>query len=220
MALVSKLSTLYYQLLNGLKYAEGLPALAFRLYLAPIFIATGWHKLHNIEDIAAWFGNPDWGLGLPAPELLAYFAAYTELLGGLALVLGLATRLISIPLMVTMVVAALTAHWDNGWFAIASSNPDTSIAKILEVIGFPGAKESLENSLEVATRLGAAKEILQENGNYSWLTGRGSIVVLNNGIEFATTYFIMCLSLLFIGGGRFVSVDYYLSKMFPDPATQ
>jgi len=215
MAFLSNMAGWYYRLLNSLRHVEGLPALALRLYLAPIFIATGLHKLANIDDIAAWFGNPDWGLGLPMPELMAYMAAYTEFLGGLALLLGLATRLVSIPLIVTMVVAALTAHWDNGWFAIASSNPDTSIAKVLEMVGFPGARESLENSLAVADRLGRAKDILQENGNYSWLTERGSLVVLNNGIEFAATYTIMCLSLLYMGGGRYVSVDYYLRRLFP-----
>ena len=57
-----------------------------------------------------------------------------------------------------------------------------------------------------------AKDILQEYGNYEWLTENGSFVVLNNGIEFAATYFIMLLSLFFIGSGRFVSVDYYLKQ--------
>ncbi|MCV6615413.1 MAG: DoxX family protein [Cellvibrionaceae bacterium] len=209
------LPALYYRLIGGLRHLDGLPPLALRLYLAPIFIAAGLHKLNNIEDIAAWFGNPDWGLGLPAPELMAYLAAYTELLGGLALVLGLATRLVSIPLLITMLVAALAAHWDNGWFAIAPSNPDTSIATVLEPIGFPGAKQSLENSLEVANRLGRARDILGEHGNYDWLTAKGSLVVLNNGIEFAATYFIMLLVLLFSGGGRYVSVDYYLSRLLP-----
>lgn len=216
MAFLSTLAHWYYLALHKLRYADGLPALALRLYLAPIFISTGLHKLHNIDDIVAWFGNPDWGLGLPAPELMAYLASYTELLGGLALLFGLSTRLVSIPLMATMVVAALTAHWENGWFAIASSNPETSIAKVLEMINFPGAKESLENSLEVGERLGRAKEILRENSNYDWITGRGGLVVLNNGIEFAATYFIMCLSLLFMGGGRYFSVDYYLSRLFPE----
>ncbi|WP_299772672.1 DoxX family protein [uncultured Pseudoteredinibacter sp.] len=217
MSLVANVSALYYRTVDAFAHIDGLPALLLRVYLAPIFITAGLHKINHIEDIISWFGNPDWGLGLPAPELMAYLAAYTEFLGGFALLLGLATRLVAIPLMVTMLVAALTAHWDNGWFAIASSGQETSIAYVLEMIGFPGAKESLENSLEVATRLGRAKEILEENGNYSWLSGKGSFVVLNNGIEFAATYFIMLLSLFFTGGGRYVSADHYLAKVFPKP---
>ena len=41
-------------------------------------------------------------------------------------------------------------------------------------------------------------------------------MVLNNGIEFAVTYLIMLFALLFTGGGRYVSVDYYLSRLFPN----
>ena len=42
-------------------------------------------------------------------------------------------------------------------------------------------------------------------------------MVLNNGIEFAVTYPVMLLSLLFTGGGRYVSVDYYLSRRLGSP---
>ena len=67
-------------------------------------------------------------------------------------------------------------------------------------------------------RLGAAREILQEHGNYSWLTEKGSYVILNNGIEFGVTYLVMLLGLLFTGGGRFTSIDYYLSRLYPAQA--
>lgn len=186
----------YYNIHNAifprLQYLDGLAPLAMRLYLFPVFWMAGTQKLAHIDNTIEWFGNPDWGLGLPAPELLAYLAAYTEAVGALLLLLGLATRWISIPLMVTMLVAAFAVHWGNGWAAIADSS-----------------------SQEVAVRLGAAKEILQEHGNYSWLTEKGNFVILNNGIEFAVTYFIMLLSLLFTGGGRFTSIDYFLSRLLP-----
>ena len=94
--------------------------------------------------------------------------------------------------MVTMLVAIFAVHWDNGWFAIAQSA-----------------------DVGVAERLSAARDILQEHGNYSWLTGKGSFVILQNGIEFAVTYLVMLFALLFTGGGRFVSVDYYLGLLFP-----
>lgn len=186
----------YYTIHNAifprLQYLDGLAPLALRLYLVPVFWMAGTKKIAGIDNTIEWFGNPDWGLGLPAPELLAYLAAYTEAIGALLLLLGLATRWISIPLMVTMVVAIFAVHWDHGWAAIADSG-----------------------SQEVAVRLGAAKDILRENGNYTWLTEKGGFVILNNGIEFAVTYLIMLLALLFTGGGRFVSVDYYLSRLFP-----
>ena len=137
--------------------------------------------------------------------LMVLLAASAELLGGVALLLGLATRLMVIPLMFTMLVAAGTSHWDNGWFAIAPGDPDTSTAKVLATIGIPAAERSLQNSEEVGARISTARRILRENGDYGWLTEKGSFVILNNGIEFAATYFIMLLSLLFTGAGRWVS---------------
>ncbi len=186
----------YYTIHNAifprLKTLDGLPALAMRLYLVPVFWMAGTRKISSIDSTIDWFGNPDWGLGLPAPELLAYLAAYTEAIGALLLLLGLATRWICIPLMATMLVAIFAVHWDHGWAAIADSS-----------------------AREVAVRLGAAKDLLREYGNYSWLTEKGNFVILNNGIEFAVTYLIMLSALLFSGGGRFVSVDYYLSRLYP-----
>ena len=203
-----------YNLLNKTRGIDFLAPLALRLYLAPIMLAAGFHKLHEFEEIVSWFGNEEWGLGLPFPWIMAFMATATEIIGGFALLLGAAVRWISVPLMITMLVAATTAHWENGWFAIAPSNPDTSTAKVLAQVGFPGAKESLENSVEVGKRLERAKDILREHGNYSWLTGRGGIVVLNNGIEFSATYFIMLLTLFFVGAGRYLSIDYWLARKF------
>ena len=183
-------------LFDQFRFADGLAPLLLRLYLAPVMLQAGWTKLMSFEDTAAWFGNPDWGLGLPFPELMAALATGTELMGGALLVVGLAVRWVSIPLMVTMLVAAVTVHWENGWLAIADNSSWLANERIAEA----------------GERLSRAKSILQEHGNYSWLTGRGSLVVLNNGIEFAATYFIMLLSLFFTGGGRYTSVDYWLAR--------
>ncbi|MGB1244228.1 MAG: DoxX family protein [Porticoccaceae bacterium] len=199
-------------LISKLKTIDWLGPLALRLYLAPIFIAVGAHKFANFDSMVAWFGNADWGLGLPMPRLMVFLAASAELFGGVALLLGLATRLLVLPLMITMLVAAGTTHWDNGWFAIAPADPQTSTATVLAAVGIPAAARSLQNSEEVGQRVAAAKSLLRRHGNYSWLTEKGSFVVLNNGIEFAATYFIMLLSLLFTGAGRWVSADYWIAR--------
>ncbi|MEH6516651.1 MAG: DoxX family protein [Halioglobus sp.] len=191
-ALIELYYTIHRAIFPRLQHFDGLAALALRLYLVPIFWMAGTQKLSHIDSTIDWFGNPDWGLGLPFPTLLAYMAAYTEAIGALLLLVGLATRWISIPLMATMLVAIFAVHWDSGWAAIADSSAQ-----------------------DVAVRLGAAKDILREHGNYSWLTEKGGLVILNNGIEFAVTYLIMLFALLFTGGGRYVSADYYLSKVFP-----
>ncbi|MGB1110868.1 MAG: hypothetical protein ACPG4N_10960, partial [Gammaproteobacteria bacterium] len=67
---------------------------------------------------------------------------------------------------------------------------------------------------DAAEKLSAANSLLQEHGNYSWLTASGEFVILNNGIEFAMTYFIMLLALFFMGGGKYLSVDYWLGRQF------
>jgi uncharacterized membrane protein YphA (DoxX/SURF4 family) len=206
------LVSLFNLFISKLKHLDWLGPLALRLYLAPVFIAVGAHKFINFYDMVAWFGNPDWGLGLPMPRLMVFLAASAELFGGFALLVGLATRLFVLPLIITMLVAAGTTHWENGWFAIAPGDPQTSTATVLAAVGIPAAERSLQNSEEVGQRLAAAKTLLRRHGNYSWLTDRGSFVVLNNGIEFAATYLIMLLSLLFTGAGRWVSADYWIAR--------
>jgi uncharacterized membrane protein YphA (DoxX/SURF4 family) len=124
--------------------------------------------------------------------LLAFLATWTEILGAVFLLLGFATRYIAIPLMITMLVAIFTVHWGNGWSAIADSAADAGVAE----------------------RAGAARSILQEHGNYAWLTAKGNFVILNNGIEFGVTYLIMLLSLFFTGAGKVISLDYWIAQFF------
>ena len=183
--------------LNATRAVDFLGPLALRLYLAPVFWAAGTNKLDGLMPSAgtvAWFGNPDWGLGLPFPWLMAFLAAYAEVLGAIALLLGIATRWFSIPLMITMVVAAVTVHWQHGWQTISD--------RMMCLFNCAGTEEA-------AVRLDRARSILQEHGNYDWLTQSGSFVILNNGIEMAATYFVMLLVLFFYGAGRYLSVDYY-----------
>ncbi|MBE0509846.1 MAG: DoxX family protein [Chromatiales bacterium] len=186
-------------MLNQTRRLDFLAPLLLRLYLAPIFWMAGTNKLSHMESTIEWFGNPDWGLGLPFPTLMAYLAALTEAGGAILLVTGLAVRWISIPLMVTMVVAAVTVHLQNGWLAIAEGS---------------GSLFANERTIGAVERLDRAKEILREHGNYDWLTQNGSFVVLNNGIEFAVTYFVMLLALFFIGAGRYLSADYWVARRF------
>lgn len=203
-----------HDLLNATKKWDFLAPLLLRLFLSVVFISAGWNKLASFDSTVAWFGNPDWGLGLPFPAVMAFLATGAELAGGVLLLLGLATRYFAVPLMVTMLVAALSVHWDNGWFAIAPSNPATSMAQPLAAVGIPAAQQSLENSVEVGKRLTAAKGLLREHGQYGWLTEKGNFVILNNGIEFAATHFIMLLVLFFQGAGRFLSLDYWIARRF------
>ena len=49
-------------------------------------------------------------MGLPFPLLMAYLAKGSEFFGGLLFALGFLTRFVSIPLAITMAVAAFVAH--------------------------------------------------------------------------------------------------------------
>ena len=62
----------------GFRAIDFLGPLALRLYLVPVFWVAGMNKVNGYEDVVAWFGNPDWGLGLPFPEFMAWAAALTE----------------------------------------------------------------------------------------------------------------------------------------------
>jgi putative oxidoreductase len=92
------------QILGRLDWA---PPLLARLVIGAIFVPTGWGKLHNLPDIVSFFRE----LGIPYPELQAPLASTVELVGGTLVLVGLATRLASVPLIVTMVVAIVTAVW-------------------------------------------------------------------------------------------------------------
>lgn len=176
--------------------ADFLAPLALRLYLVPIFWMAGTKKLAAFDSTVDWFGNADYGLGLPFPYLMAGAATWIEIIGAVCLLLGLAVRWVSIPLMATMAVAAVTVHLQYGWLAIA------------EGTGF-FASERTSGAID---RLNVAKDIIREHGNYNWITENGSLVILNNGIEFASTYFIMLLVLFFIGAGKYLSVDFWVAK--------
>lgn len=198
----------YLHIIKQLSNLNGLPALLLRLYLAPVLIQAGWNKYQHFGDTVDWFGNSEWGLGLPLPGVLASLAIAAELVGGIMLLLGLLTRLVTIPLMVTMLVAIFSVHWPNGWLAIADASSWLADGTILANTNVQAAPE----------KLAAAKAILQEHGNYDWLTSSGKLVILNNGIEFAATYFVMLFALFFSGGGRFVSLDYWFSRRMLKPS--
>ena len=174
--------------------------LLLRIYLAPIFILAGWGKLADLESTAYYFGE---FLGLPLPGLMALLAGATEFFGGIAILIGLATRWFSLPLMFTMLVAAVTAHWSNGWHAL----PEATLT-----VPWEWRVDLIEGAAE---RKEMAMNILRENGNINWLTETGSFTILKNGIEFAATYFLMLLALFFTGAGK-ASIDHVLKKRFMD----
>lgn len=191
-ALINRLQDMF----ENYRKLDFLAPLALRAYLVPVFWVAGNNKLAHFDAVATnYFGE---FLGLPFPTLMAFLAVSAEIGGAILLTLGFATRWATIPLLFTMVIAATKVHWHNGWQAVHD-------------LQSPWASENAAEALE---RLSRAKDLLREHGDYGWLTEYGGFLVSSNGIEWAATYFVMLLALLYLGGGRLVSVDYWLAKRF------
>ena len=71
-------------------------------------------------------------MGLPFPFLMAFLATATEFFGAIALFFGVAERWISLPLMFTMIIAAGTVHWDNGWQATTDPSAPFANERVIE----------------------------------------------------------------------------------------
>jgi putative oxidoreductase len=86
-----------------------LPLALARVTLGFLFVTTGWGKIHHLDKVTSFFIE----LGIPAPGFFATLVAWSEFLCGALLVVGLLSRLAAIPLIVTMIVALLTAKRDE-----------------------------------------------------------------------------------------------------------
>ena len=80
---------------------DWLAPLLVRLTFGYFWFETGWAKLDGLDAFTQRFV----GWGIPFPALSAAISAWTELLGGGLIMLGLCTRLTAIPLIFNMVIA-------------------------------------------------------------------------------------------------------------------
>jgi putative oxidoreductase len=100
------------------------PLLIVRVFLGVIFFAHGAQKVFGLfggpglKGTIGYFQN-----SLGVPPTLAVLAALTECFGGLAVFVGLMTRLAALGLIAVMVVAIAKVHWRNGFFLNMSLQP-------------------------------------------------------------------------------------------------
>jgi len=80
--------------------------LALRVYFGFGLYIAGANKFANAASLSSYFSS----LNFPFPEATLYFVAIIEVVAGLMLLIGLASRLAAIPLIITMIVALITAH--------------------------------------------------------------------------------------------------------------
>jgi putative oxidoreductase len=111
-----RLKDFYLELSVLLNYFQSFSLLFVRVALAYGFYEPALTKWRNFETTTQWFSS----LGIPFAPFMTLLTASVEILGVLLLVLGLFTRLITIPLMIIMVIAVVTVHLSNG-FSVANN---------------------------------------------------------------------------------------------------
>jgi putative oxidoreductase len=144
--------------LGVLSRLEWLAPLLGRCSVGLLFVSTGWGKVHSLDKVTKFFVT----LGIPAPGLNAVVVAYSELVCGALLVLGLCTRLATVPLIVSMVVAILTAKLGDihGVFDLVAADEFTYLCVLLMLALIGPGKVSLDalwvKSWPSADRTGSA----------------------------------------------------------------
>ncbi|HOB74266.1 MAG TPA: DoxX family protein [Phycisphaerae bacterium] len=83
--------------------------LAIRLIIGIVFIYHGAHKLFPSGALSQ-FADMLSGMGVPLAFASATVSACVEFFGGLAILLGLATRIVAVPMAINMLVAILLVH--------------------------------------------------------------------------------------------------------------
>jgi len=111
-----RLKDFYLELSVLLNYFQSFSLLFARLALAYGFYEPALTKWQNFDTTIEWFGS----LGIPFAPFMTLLTASIEIIGVLLLVLGLFTRLITVPLILIMVIAVLTVHFSNG-FSVANN---------------------------------------------------------------------------------------------------
>jgi putative oxidoreductase len=94
---------------TALRRMEWIPILLMRLFIGYFFAESGWGKIHILETMTQRF--TEWGI--PFPAFNAALSAYTELIGGVLIMLGLATRFVSVPMAFNMLVAVVSVKIKN-----------------------------------------------------------------------------------------------------------
>jgi putative oxidoreductase len=111
-----RLKDFYLELSVLFNYFQSFSLLFVRLVLAYGFYEPALTKWNNFDATTEWFTS----LGIPFASLATLLTASIEIIGVVFLVLGLFTRLISLPLMVILLVATLTVHLSNGFSVLSN----------------------------------------------------------------------------------------------------
>jgi putative oxidoreductase len=154
-ALVHSLQARTHHLVRKIEWSG---PLVVRLTVGLVFVVSGWGKLHNLEQVTAFFTE----LGIPAPGAQAAFVSTVEFVGGLLIIAGLATRIAAALLIGVMAVAIYTAKWPelHGVADLASTIEMAYLAMFVWLVVAGGGQVSLDRLIARGrggeTRVGVA----------------------------------------------------------------
>jgi putative oxidoreductase len=77
-----------------------------RLLMGSLFVITGYYKFADIEGLATWLAGAD----MPMSNALAWLAAFGEVAGGLALIVGIWPGPVALVLALYLVPATIMFH--------------------------------------------------------------------------------------------------------------
>ncbi|MDQ3781916.1 MAG: DoxX family protein, partial [Actinomycetota bacterium] len=101
--------------------------LGLRLAVGVVMAYHGWLRLEQggMSGFAGFLES----LGVPASELMAYVVTYLELIGGIALIVGLATRYVAALFVVQMIFTNILVKFDVGLIA-----PEGGVGAELDIL--------------------------------------------------------------------------------------
>ena|SRR5579862_9382671 len=142
MAMMTRVESVRSRVLATMDALRWVAPLLGRLAVGLLFMSTGWGKVHDIPKVTHFFET----LGIPLPGLNAVVVGFSELVGGSALVVGLFTRLAAVPLIVSMVVAILTAKVGDlhGLFDLVGFDEFTYLVVLMMIVVLGPGRVSLD----------------------------------------------------------------------------
>ncbi len=122
---------------------QPLALLVMRVSLGVIMVAHGYQNtfrhLHDHVHLVASLGLPSW---------LGYVSSFTELLGGLLILVGFFTRAAAFAICIDLAVAIWKVHWHNGLTADHGIEFPLAIATIaFALIFFGGGQIAIDHVL-------------------------------------------------------------------------
>jgi uncharacterized membrane protein YphA (DoxX/SURF4 family) len=169
-----------------------LPLLAIRLYLIPIFYEGAHAKLTGFGALVEWFGAP----------AVAGRAAYARTAADGGACHGDRNRRLHLPRSGPVHAPDLGA----------ADGDDDGGGPVGTLVARLGGDRGQDRGIDAAFPGLHGMAGPELPGRFNYITELGDPIILNNGIEFTVTYVILLAVLFFRGGGRWVSLDYWLAR--------